>query len=670
MGPRQTLSLRLALILLLVLPLGVAAPAPARAQEADQPDQPDQAAPVTDEEWSDLDSFGEEISVEVVNLDVRVLDKKGRPVHGLGQDDFELYQDGEPVELTNFAAFEGPIPRALDDADDADDVEIDPDAPPWEPPKERFTLDVSDERATLEAREIREEDRLHLAVLIDNRSLRPADRARVFLDMREFLASNLKDGDRVAVAVNHRGLQLVQRFTDQPVEVARALDRVEKLGTSGIQVETERRSALREISRAMQDAEERAARVAEDPCSGAFGFMQGAAQRYAGVVEGEVQSSAGAIATLSRTLSGVPGSKVVLYVGNGLAQTPGMALFEYIAELCPSQRTLIAGFQQDYDLSWLYEEVASRANAAGVTLYTLEARSPAVDLGLDSSEGAVPSGVDTRSTGGDPNGQAAQISGRRAAAQRTGLQSARSYRPSTHAIRLEDQDAESSLVLMAGQTGGRSFLNAADFTKDFQRLAADMRNYYSLGFVAPKEEAGETHRLEVKVKGGEDYRVHHRLRYRSKSLAERMVERIQGIAQFGLGDNPLGARVEIGEALPQGEAAYRVPVRIWVPLQSLTLIEAAEGKREGKVRVLMTTTDAQGNLLPVRQKEVPIKAGVAPGAPGPVGEQLVEVELTLPEGSHHVALAVRDELGGETSYLRERFQVPVPQMAARSDGGR
>jgi len=651
---RHALTLPLTVALLLL-----AVPLPALAQETAV------VTEGTDEEWSDLDSFGEEISVEVVNLDVRVLDRQGRPVTGLTQDDFALYQDGEPVELSNFAAFEGSVPGAA--------AEPDPNAQPGEPPKERFTLEVSDEPANLEAREAREvpeENRLHLAVLVDNRSLRPADRARVFLDMREFLAGNLQEGDRVAIAVNHRGLQLVQRFTDDPAAVVRTLDRIEKLATSGIQIDTERRSALAEIKRAMVEAVEVAAAAGEPPCRFAFGQMQGAAERYASVVQAEVHSSAGALATLSKTLSGVPGSKVVLYVGNGLAQTPGMLMFEYIAELCPDQRSLIAGFQQQYDVSWVYEEVAARANAAGVTLYTLEAASPAIDLGLDSPDGGSQSQAGGRTFSGSGSSQTGGLGAARGELAQKGPTVGRRFQPSTQSIRLEDQDEESSLVLLASETGGRSFLNAADFTADFQHFAADMRNYYSLGFVAPEKGAGEPHRLEVKVKGGEGYRVHHRLRYRSKPLAERMVERIQGIAQFGLGENPLEARVEIGEALPQGDAAYRVPVRIWVPLEKLTLVEAAQGKREGKVRVLMTTTDAKGNLLPVRQKEVPIKAGVAPGASGPVGEQLVEVELTLPEGSHHVALAVRDELGGEVSYLRERFQVPVPQVAARSEGQR
>ena len=46
--------------------------------------------------------FVESVDVQVVEVDVVVTDKKGRPVKGLTGEDFELYVDGQPVDVTNF----------------------------------------------------------------------------------------------------------------------------------------------------------------------------------------------------------------------------------------------------------------------------------------------------------------------------------------------------------------------------------------------------------------------------------------------------------------------------------------------------------------------------------------------------------------------------------------
>jgi hypothetical protein len=71
----------------------------------------------------------------------------------------------------------------------------------------------------------------------------------------------------------------------------------------------------------------------------------------------------------------------------------------------------------------------------------------------------------------------------------------------------------------------------------------------------------------------------------------------------------------------------------------------------------------------VRQKVVPFRAAAPEGAARPPGEHLVEVNLTLPAGNHHVALAVRDDLGGTTSYLREQFRVPTAGDVETTRGG-
>jgi hypothetical protein len=42
--------------------------------------------------------------VNVVEVDVVVTDTKGQPVRGLKQGDFEILEDGKPVELATFSA--------------------------------------------------------------------------------------------------------------------------------------------------------------------------------------------------------------------------------------------------------------------------------------------------------------------------------------------------------------------------------------------------------------------------------------------------------------------------------------------------------------------------------------------------------------------------------------
>jgi hypothetical protein len=66
-----------------------AAPAAAQQQPADQPAL-----------------FVEQVDVNVVNVEVFVTDRQGNRVTGLGRDDFELFEDGEPVEITNVYAID------------------------------------------------------------------------------------------------------------------------------------------------------------------------------------------------------------------------------------------------------------------------------------------------------------------------------------------------------------------------------------------------------------------------------------------------------------------------------------------------------------------------------------------------------------------------------------
>ena len=46
--------------------------------------------------------YGETLEVRVIDVDVIVTDRSGKPVTGLTRDDFELFENGKRKEITNF----------------------------------------------------------------------------------------------------------------------------------------------------------------------------------------------------------------------------------------------------------------------------------------------------------------------------------------------------------------------------------------------------------------------------------------------------------------------------------------------------------------------------------------------------------------------------------------
>src|SRR5687767_5657648 len=65
--------------------------------------------------------IGEIVNVNVVNVDVYVTDKSGKRIQGLTMDDFEIFENGKKVAITNFYSVEGgkakmvgdePVPEA------------------------------------------------------------------------------------------------------------------------------------------------------------------------------------------------------------------------------------------------------------------------------------------------------------------------------------------------------------------------------------------------------------------------------------------------------------------------------------------------------------------------------------------------------------------------------
>jgi VWFA-related protein len=284
------------------------------------------------------ESFGESVTVNVVNVDVYVTDKKGR-LTGLRRQDFEVYEDGRPMAITNFLAVEGGKTAGAATEAEATEAGV-PAAPKLPPGYDRTPLP--------------EDQRLRLVVYIDNFNLKPFDRNRVMRELRVFLDQKLRRGDQVMLVTYDRELHVRQPFTSDAALVNAQLLGLEKISAQGVHQEGDRREVLRNI---------------DDAQSG--GQAMSFARAYAGAAFNDVSFTIDALKHLVTTLAGMSGRKAVVYVSDGLPMIVGEDVFYAVQNKFSG--TSIIGESSEFDTSRRFEELAAQANANRVTFYTIDA---------------------------------------------------------------------------------------------------------------------------------------------------------------------------------------------------------------------------------------------------------------------------------------------------------
>jgi len=307
----------------------VASPSPPAASAPGQAAAAPAGKPAADE------GFVESVTVNVVNVDVYVTDKRGR-VNGLTRNDFELYEDGRPMAITNFLAVEGGKTAGA-----AGEAEAQPDSGPKLPPGYEQTP-------------IPEDQRLRVVVYIDNYNLKPFDRNKVMRSVRVFLDQKLRRGDQVMLVTYDRELHVRQGLTADAGLVNAQLLAIEKISAQGVHAESDRREVLRNI---------------EDAQSGPQAISL--AHGYAAAAFNDISFTIDALKNLVTSLAGVPGRKAVVYVSDGLPMMVGEDVFYAVQSKFPGTSTL--GETTQFDTSRRFEELAAQANANRVTFYTIDA---------------------------------------------------------------------------------------------------------------------------------------------------------------------------------------------------------------------------------------------------------------------------------------------------------
>jgi VWFA-related protein len=303
--------------------------------------------------------FAEEVDVEVVGVDAVVTGEDGSPVPGLAAGDFEVLDDGQPVQVTHFTAGDGPEAGS---------------------------------------------PALHLVLLFDDAELTPADRGVAFAAVRRQLDRLLGAADRVLVARQGPGIRIEQPFTADRALVEAALDRLER-NAPGIPADvTARRAILSEI-RFGQAAGE----TALGPGAVQGGEMQTdteqsaatsltAVRSYAEGRRNRTLQSLSALDRLASALAGLPGCKAVLLVSAGYDLRPGDEVYrDWLARYRATRAARGSGSvdleQPGHGIREALREVAAGASASRVAIYattsagSAETRLDARQMGASASAG-------------------------------------------------------------------------------------------------------------------------------------------------------------------------------------------------------------------------------------------------------------------------------------------
>ena len=581
------------------------------------------------------DSITDVVEVRVVNVEVMVTDKQGQPITGLTRDDFELLEDGKPVELTNFYAVGM---SAESGAGGSQDLE-----PASGPP----------ESAAVVPRAVES----HLVLYVDNLNIRPQNRKHLFEKLRDYLGErDGLPGQMMVVAMNHR-IEVVQPFTRDLDRIYAAIDEIEKQGSLHALFDGSRRIFLTRLERAsvrpylpQRGSEgdpnfDDAIRVALEMSETVRALAE---QRYQ-----KVETTLEALGELCHTLGGLPGRKALVYLSDGLPLRPADSLIEawtgkYQNWVMESQDDIrrrsrfpaaVAQFDRlsssigssQFDLQSELNRLTTRANDNQVTFYPISKSGRALDYISAEHQGAV-----------DYN----------SASMRRSMQT------------VENLTRDSSLLRMAEDTGGVALLRNVHIDKLLEQVDRDFGSFYSLGYQPPR--AGEDfrfHRIVVRVRDPQA-RVRHIKGYRAKSWRQRLGEKTAAAALFAFESNPLDVRLAPGEAIPEGDV-FRVPIMVKIPFQQIRLVHQDE-HYNAQLTVLVQVSDENDGLSTTRRFDLPIK--IPSGRVLEVLPQLAAypLELIIPKGPHRVAIGIRDHLAQTEATVM--YDLVVAQEA-ESDGG-
>jgi VWFA-related protein len=304
--------------------------------------------------------FGEEIEVRVINVDVVVTDRNGKPMMGLERKDFELYENGRRVEITYFS-------RVSEGRLDGQPVASDAGEPISDPSPQETASETPP---------------VTWIVYVDQGNIRPGQRNAVLRQLSSFLSNSMKPGDRgLSASFDGVAFRVQGGFAEREV-LLRTVGTLEKERVHYGPEFRERTSIRRDIEEAA------AAPILAGPVMNAVAVL----------VEAEATrtyNTIRAMRSLLDAIAGAEGRLALIYVGAGFNTLPAMETTEIFRQRLPWLANNLGAPRPENHKPKLEQEVTSvfdRISATRATLYTIYAGDSAFLVSGPEYEGSLDTG--------------------------------------------------------------------------------------------------------------------------------------------------------------------------------------------------------------------------------------------------------------------------------------
>ena len=556
------------------------------------------------------------ISTNLIQVDVTVTDKDGKIVRGLSPEDFEIFENGERQDISNFLFVTSTSKETTLAGGDPAAV----------------TAGGTNVQGGPVTRLTRAQVGRTIAVVIDDLNLSYESVYHTRAALKKFVNEQMQPDDLVAILRTSGGVGALQQFTSDKRMLLAAVEKIKwnPHGSAGVEA----------IATTVMDGEDITEYTMLANGGGQAALRPEMTARISGRKRPNLTTEKTSLYHKQRGhdeakegMNTITSLGAIRYIINGMAELPGrkaMMLFSDGIRISGS-----ANGRSDHVKAFM-EQVADSANRASVVVYTFDTKGLR-PMGFQASDNLVETHEDKRNE---------------KSIERT----------------INTQGSQEGLTYFAGQTGGKALINSNDLNSGIERVLGEQSGYYLLAYQPDSDSFDPAKRrfnkLEVKVK-----RPGLKASFRSGffNTTENGVPAASGVSAeqsmakaltSPFAANDIAVNVNALYADDPADGPY-IRSFVHIDAQNLKFTTDAEGWKKATFDIAAVTFGDNG--MPVEKKETKhtIKTkGATYDAMISNGFVYVLILPVKQAGTYQYRVAVRDEDGGKIGSASQIIEVP------------